>query len=1243
MKKTLTAKSVAFVLMLSWLISIISVFPIAVSADVNSVIVGTWDGLAAALSLDGETMIKLVSDIDKTVISDASVLVNVSGTKTLNLNGHNINVVNEYVCGANEEGVGYDPAFSESSLIGVPSMAKLYIVDSENSGGIRYSAPMYENRVDMPAYVAAAVRNVFSVSDGGMLYVYGGCFEGGSVTPVFLNGAQENGSVEAEYSGYADGVVHGSAVVVGNSASVCIYGGSFFGYGSPRSAFHYDSSFFDSTKISDVPNAAVKVVGKCTLQINDGIFGGMCGANSFYAADNFETGITVRSGVFFTDVSEYERGADRGSAWSGGDRPLASLCPTVRKGIRGYIGLPSSAVSAYGTEILLDGVSDSGYTLEKLTTDGVVTVRPISSVQNYAIDGSISADSTDSYLTMKYVRMMFGHIAVRDPLGRDNYFYSVSAPPFFNEGEEPKVSYEYIWYYCGMPITDSNYDTLNIAAPLEYIDPDGKVHTVKLKEDPGVHIVTCVLTEYYSGTNHYTVRHTAEAVTGFVSDSPECPHKFYVLTNTATCTSEGFERKICTLCGYETYEHVNVGDHVAIEYYAYNDAYHWNICKFCYSIISAQEKHDFETLYEKEATCLSRGNKIMSCKECEMVIVKTGETLADHTRVYITNDSMHSIICSDCGNTLEGWEEHGYYGLDSVSGSCFCEHERNTEVEIELIGHKCPHGLSVLAINLDFNRMDREFNDIVKVPGALSYKWEHNGSTLSEEDYIMLSTSGPVEANSEITVSILYEGRTIRTLTFTTNSILEKDDKAANCTESGYEPYKTCSECNSIVNDENRKSSISYIPKTPHIYDDSCDSTCNVCGYYRENVHAYKNSWSITDNAHYHECIYCGSAKKDEAPHTMVFSIPKQSTCVEEGIASIGCDVCGMVIQDIPILKSAHRWRTDKPHASVDATCETDGSVTYKCGDCDETISHAIPATGHLLLFTEAVQPTCSNEGRKAHYSCIFCNGAFSDENAQKVCDPKLPVSSDIHSGSAEWISDIDTHIRFCSDCGEVDVEKAQHSFNDKNECTVCRYRKAVTDVRSASVSIDLPTDKAVPPNTAFPSDESYTVTVLGWQLMSDAEPTLPLVFGETTVLGRPYTVYLAFTSTDGFGFSDNTEFKLSDGTVLTVIYREGSECAVCTATLVCREAEVEVTTDTTDPITTETETEQPIQATTEPDPDLTKPLVTATATVYTDIVWIIPTVITILSILLLLAVILLVVKEVRFKKRNAANGEKKS
>ncbi|MBQ1489745.1 MAG: fibronectin type III domain-containing protein, partial [Eubacterium sp.] len=117
------------------------------------------------------------------------------------------------------------------------------------------------------------------------------------------------------------------------------------------------------------------------------------------------------------------------------------------------------------------------------------------------------------------------------------------------------------------------------------------------------------------------------------------------------------------------------------------------------------------------------------------------------------------------------------------------------------------------------------------------------------------------------------------------------------------------------------------------------------------------------------------------------------------------------------VLKSdcTHDW--DEGTVEKEPTCTEDGSVTYTCGECGETKTETIPATGHdwPAEYTVEQAPTCTEDGI-AKYTCSKCGETKTET---------IPAAG--HTWPTEYTVDVEPtctesglqSIR-CEICGEV-------------------------------------------------------------------------------------------------------------------------------------------------------------------------------------------------------------------------------
>jgi len=126
--------------------------------------------------------------------------------------------------------------------------------------------------------------------------------------------------------------------------------------------------------------------------------------------------------------------------------------------------------------------------------------------------------------------------------------------------------------------------------------------------------------------------------------------------------------------------------------------------------------------------------------------------------------------------------------------------------------------------------------------------------------------------------------------------------------------------------------------------------------------------------------------------HSWEWITDKEATVLEPGVKHEECSVCHEKRNEnteIPVLDCAHKnAETEEsflqPTPAEDATCTEEGNSAYwYCSACQKYFNNAeakpeheieekswvIPA-GHKLVFVEAMDPTCTEEGNVAHWHC---------------------------------------------------------------------------------------------------------------------------------------------------------------------------------------------------------------------------------------------------------------------------------
>ena len=141
------------------------------------------------------------------------------------------------------------------------------------------------------------------------------------------------------------------------------------------------------------------------------------------------------------------------------------------------------------------------------------------------------------------------------------------------------------------------------------------------------------------------------------------------------------------------------------------------------------------------------------------------------------------------------------------------------------------------------------------------------------------------------------------------------------------------------------------------------------------------------------------------------------ATCLEDGLTTVTCDTCGMVVQEVVIAATGH---TDgEAVVTLEETCTTDGTLTTNCTICGAvTKEEVIPMTGHTDGEPEMTTPaTCTQTGMLTT-RCTVCEAITKEEVIAMLEHTQVTniVAATCTTKGKETVS--------CSDCGLIFSEK---------------------------------------------------------------------------------------------------------------------------------------------------------------------------------------------------------------------------
>ncbi len=196
---------------------------------------------------------------------------------------------------------------------------------------------------------------------------------------------------------------------------------------------------------------------------------------------------------------------------------------------------------------------------------------------------------------------------------------------------------------------------------------------------------------------------------------------------------------------------------------------------------------------------------------------------------------------------------------------------------------------------------------------------------------------------------------------------------------------------------------------TNHIYDNDCDTTCNVCGYVRKISHAYKTTWSKNSSQHWHECSVCGD-KNAVAKH------------IYDNDCDTTCNICGYVRE------ISHSYKTTWSNDAV--------NHWYECKICYDKTD--VSAHDFMQKY----------DGTYHWQECTVCGykkditAHVYDNSCDTTCNECNHTRTITHKFSTKWSASMHGHYHVCTVCGEID-EVISHVFDNDFDmtCNICGYK----------------------------------------------------------------------------------------------------------------------------------------------------------------------------------------------------------
>ena len=215
------------------------------------------------------------------------------------------------------------------------------------------------------------------------------------------------------------------------------------------------------------------------------------------------------------------------------------------------------------------------------------------------------------------------------------------------------------------------------------------------------------------------------------------------------------------------------------------------------------------------------------------------------------------------------------------------------------------------------------------------------------------------------------EERAIPTIPHT---IVKEADKAATCTENGYDGREYCSVCNTTIKER------TIIPATGHQWGEWHTALAKTC---------------TTDGKEERVCSKCSEKEERTIPatgHTLKKEEGVAATCTKDGHeGNTVCEVCRKTLKEGKVIpKLGHDWSNENGKCTrcgeshkhsfgegttiKELTCTQDEEIDYTCSECGYVKKEITKATGHQWgEWQTTLAQTCTTDGKEER-TCAKCS-----------------------------------------------------------------------------------------------------------------------------------------------------------------------------------------------------------------------------------------------------------------------------
>lgn len=167
-----------------------------------------------------------------------------------------------------------------------------------------------------------------------------------------------------------------------------------------------------------------------------------------------------------------------------------------------------------------------------------------------------------------------------------------------------------------------------------------------------------------------------------------------------------------------------------------------------------------------------------------------------------------------------------------------------------------------------------------------------------------------------------------------------------------------------------------YVTGTSVVSSLSVDSSSSVVLVGDATLTVGSTTYSADNLSEDYNMSYVESLEESACEHEYTSEVTTEATCTTDGIMTYTCTLCGDTYTEA-IAATGHSY--DEGVVTTAATCTEDGVMTYTCTVCGETYTEMIAATGHIWNDSEVTtEATCTTEG-VITYTCSVCGDTYTE------------------------------------------------------------------------------------------------------------------------------------------------------------------------------------------------------------------------------------------------------------------------